>query len=113
MKDYLQKKTPCQSHLIILIDPVYRSDQSYYCQGLLEDHEDKIKEKRVKNLTTEDLIDSDSVWDSENDNTYEDELGIDKTFFVKLQKAINVCVLSMNVILGTLQVHVALFTVNF
>ena len=72
------EKTACQSHLIILIDPVYRSDQSYYRQGLLEDHEDKIKEKIVKNFITENLTDSDSVSDSENDNTYEDELGIDE-----------------------------------
>ena len=72
------EKTACQSHLIMLIDLVYRSDQSYYPQGLLEDYEDKISEKIVKHFITEDLTDSDSVSVSENDNTYEDELGIDE-----------------------------------
>ena len=46
MKDYLLKNTPCQSHLIVLIDPVCGCDQSYYPQGHLEDHEDKINEKQ-------------------------------------------------------------------
>lgn len=49
MTDSLQKKSPCQSHLI-LIYPVYRSDQSYYPQGLLEDYEDKIKKKIAKSF---------------------------------------------------------------
>ena len=49
MTDSLQKKSPCQSHLI-LIYPVYRSDQSYYPQGLLEDYEDKIEKKIAKSF---------------------------------------------------------------
>ena len=48
------------AHLMILIDSVYRSDESFYHQAFLEKCKFKNKKKTIKRFITKDLADSDS-----------------------------------------------------
>ena len=48
----------CITHLMILIDPVYRSDKSYYPPTLLDKCKLAVKEKTIKGIITEDQTDS-------------------------------------------------------
>ena len=53
-----RKNSMCITHLMILIDPVYRSDKSYYPPTLLDKCKLAVKEKTIKGIITEDQTDS-------------------------------------------------------
>ena len=64
--DYHQKKTLCATHLVILIESVYKSNKTVI-QVLLEECKYTVKEKIIKRYITDDLFDFSSNFNSNDD----------------------------------------------